>query len=209
MGPLSFVNYKVNCSLVEWPSFAGGLSHSQKTPLFLSSFGLAWGNSEKWKGITLFREDACSLCVVGHLAGAGHPPGPTHPPQSRSVCKGLSGTGSNKQSQAAKMQGLIMQFMGFPGLFVLFPQLPGARQRKVLAKARLALGLEGGLLPGLSECVRGLHALVAPPSTSHSSKENPTHLPPTARVQTHTRTHSGRLLTSPPSSKLLPYFPGG
>lgn len=48
------------------------------------------------------------------------------------------------------MQGLIMQFMDFPGLFVLSHQLPGALQRKVLANGRLVLGLKGGLLPGLS-----------------------------------------------------------
>lgn len=43
-----------------------------------------------------------------------------------------------------------MQFVDFPGLFVLSHQLPGALQKKVLAKDRLVLGLKGGLLPGLS-----------------------------------------------------------
>lgn len=90
------------------------------------------------------------LCAATRGAGMGHPPRPAHPPQSLSVCKGLAGTGSNKQSQAAKMQGPIMQFMDFPGLFVLSHQLPGALQKKVLAKGRLVLGLKGGLLPGLS-----------------------------------------------------------
>lgn len=47
------------------------------------------------------------------------------------------------------MQGLIMQFMDFPGLFVLSHQLPGALQKKVLAKGRLAVGLKGGLLSSL------------------------------------------------------------
>lgn len=47
------------------------------------------------------------------------------------------------------MQGLMMQFMDFPGLFVLSHQLPGALQEKVLAKGKLVVGLNGGLLSGL------------------------------------------------------------
>lgn len=72
------------------------------------------------------------------------------PHQSGSFCKGLLGTGSNKQSQAAKMQGLIMQCMEFPGPFVLSHQLPRALQKKVLEKDRLVPGFTGGLLPGLT-----------------------------------------------------------
>lgn len=47
-----------------------------------------------------------------------------------------------------------MQFMDFPGLFVLSHQLPGALQRKVLAQVSLVLGVKGGLATdsaGLSE----------------------------------------------------------
>ena len=44
----------------------------------------------------------------------------------------------------------MMQFMDFPGLFVLSHQLPGALQKKVLAKGRLVIGLKRGLLSGLS-----------------------------------------------------------
>ena len=43
----------------------------------------------------------------------------------------------------------MMQFMDFPGLFVLSHKLPGALQKKVLAKGRLVIGLKGGLLSGL------------------------------------------------------------
>lgn len=125
MGSLSFVSCKVNSSLGVYSPWPGGvLSHSQ-----------AIGGSHP-PGALLGQQQGVqeNAWVQGPLAGAGHPPGPAHPPQSLSVCKGLSGTGSNKQSQAAKMQGLIMQFMDFPGRFVLSHQLPGALQKKVLAK---------------------------------------------------------------------------
>lgn len=64
-----------------------------------------------------------------------------------------------------------MQFMDFPGRFVLSHQLPGALQKKVLAKDGLVLGLKGGLLPGLnwvspSGWGGALHALPAPQAPS-------------------------------------------
>lgn len=86
------------------------------------------------------------------------------------------------------MQGLIMQFMDFPGRFVLSHQLPGALQKKVLAKDRLVLGLKGGLLPGLNwvfpsvsehwmPCQPHKHLLRAP-------KRNPRPAPLRTRAQT-------------------------
>lgn len=114
MESLSFVSYKVNSTLWDLPPLGGGSPHTLR-PALLPTL------PKQHRGGGLFRD----LC----LARAGHPPGPTQPPQSLSVCKGLSGTGSNKQSQAAKTQGLIMQFMDFPGLFVHSHQLPGALQK--------------------------------------------------------------------------------
>lgn len=143
MGSLSFGNYKVNSSLGVHPPLGGGpLTLSGKPPSHAPTLPeLHWRQQQEVQGNGL---------VWGRLARAGHPLGPAHPPQSLSVCKGLSGTGSNKQSQAAKMQGLIMQFMDFPGRFVLSHQLPGALQKKVLAKDGLVLSLKGGFLPNLN-----------------------------------------------------------
>lgn len=104
------------------------------------------GGSEKWKGAGLFREAACSLSVWQGRATTG----PAHPPQSPSVWKGLSGTGNNKQSQAAKMQGLIMQFMDFSRPLCTLPPAAWALQKKVLAKGRLAVGLKRWPLSSLS-----------------------------------------------------------
>lgn len=120
MGLLSFVSYKVNSSQEDGPPLGGGVfSHSQTLPAHLPQ-------APRYVAACLGGA-ARPICVVGSLPGRGRPPtGPTHPPQSLSVCKGLSGTGSNKQSQVAKTQGLIMQFTDFPGLFVLSHQLPGA-----------------------------------------------------------------------------------
>lgn len=101
-GPLSFANYKVNGSPGARPPFGRGSLCSQLTlrlaPTLSGSAGRQ-GTACSWK------LPVPSVCALGRLAGAGHPPGPAHPPQSCSVCKGLSGTGSNKQSQAAKTQG--------------------------------------------------------------------------------------------------------
>ena len=104
------------------------------------------------------------------------------------------------------MQGLIMQFMDFPGRFVLSHQLPGALQKKVLAKDGLVLSLKGGFLPNLNWVFPGGgggvlgHCMLAHKHLLGAPKRNPT-LP--APHHQSPDSLSRPLLTSPSSSKLL------
>lgn len=59
--------------------------------------------------------------------------------------KGFRGQEAINRVKRAKMRGLIVQFMDFPGLCVFFHQLPRAMQKKLLAKDLLAPGFTGGL----------------------------------------------------------------
>lgn len=73
-----------------------------------------------------------------------------------------------------------MQFMDFPGRFVLSHQLPGALQKKVLAKDGLVLSLKGGFLPNLNWVFPGGgggvlgHCMLAHKHLLGAPKRNPT-----------------------------------
>lgn len=86
------------------------------------------------------------------------------------------------------MQGLIRQFVDFPGLCTLSHQLPGALGRKVLAEDRLVFGLKRGLLtgpswvfPSMCEGPAGLDGSTHTFSEPQREKEDP---PPPPRNQT-------------------------